>query len=158
MKKVPLFFGFSLLAVLLQLIVAPWLTIQDIKPDFPLVLILFVAILFGRVYGQLYGFGFGLIVDLIGIGSFLGLSALAKTIAGFLAGYLKDKRSRLNGFTFYTFVCFIIFIHYLVFFLINFHSAEYPVQFIVFRYILPDTLYTAVFFIVSDYIFSIEKI
>ncbi len=157
MKKIGLIAGFSLLAVLLQLIVAPWLAIRGVKPDFVLILILFVAVLFGRVSGQLCGFGFGMIMDLIGIGSFLGLSALTKTVAGFLAGYLKGQHNRLNGFTFYTFICFIIFIHYLIFFLINYHSAEYPVQLLVFRYVLPNTLYTAVVFIIFDYILSFRQ-
>jgi len=157
MKKFLLLFGFSLLAILLQLVVAPWFSIQGIKPDFILVLIMFVAIQYGRVHGQLFGFGLGLIIDMIGIGSFLGLSALVKTIAGFLAGYLKGRRNRFNSFTLYTFVCFIIFLHYLIFFLINFHSTNYSIQFLVVRYILPETIYTSVIFIIFDYILSLDN-
>ena len=157
MKKFLILIGFSLLAVLLQLVVAPWLSIRGIKPDFILVLIMFAGMLYGRVYGQLYGFGLGLIVDMIGIGSFFGLSALTKTIAGFLSGYLKDRRNRFNGFTYYLFMCFIIFIHYLIFFLINFHSTDYAIQFLVIRYILPETIYTSVLFIIFDYILSSDN-
>ncbi|MBU1064061.1 rod shape-determining protein MreD [bacterium] len=157
MKKFLILIGFSLLAILLQLVVAPWFSIQGIKPDFILVLVMFVAILYGRVYGQLYGFGFGLIVDMIGIGSFLGLSAMVKSIAGFLTGYLKGRRNRFNSFTLYTFTCFIIFFHYLIFFLINFHSTDYSIQFLVVRYILPETIYTSVLFIVFDYILSLSN-
>lgn len=157
MRKFLILIGFSLLAILIQLVIAPWFLIQGIKPDFILILIMFMAILYGRVYGELYGFGLGLIVDIIGIGSFFGLSALAKTVAGFLAGYLKGRRNRLNSFTFYTFTSFIIFIHYLIFFLINFHATEYAIRFLLVRYILPETVYTAVMFIVFDYILSLDN-
>ncbi len=156
MKKFGILFGFSLLAILLQLIVAPWLTIQSIKPDFILILVLYVAILQGRVFGQLFGFSIGLIVDFIGIGSFLGLSALSKTVAGFLAGYLKNSHNRFNSFVYYSIACLVILIHFTIFFLINFKSSGYGIQFILLRYILPEFLYTSIIFILLDYSLPIE--
>ena len=156
MKKFLVLIGFSLLAILLQIVVAPWLTIQSIKPDFILILVLFVTIVKGRVFGQLFGFSIGLIVDFIGIGSFLGLSALSKTIAGFFAGYLKTSRNRVNSFAYYAAACFIIFIHFTVFFLINFKSSDYGIQFVLLRYILPEVVYTSVIFILLDYSLPIE--
>jgi rod shape-determining protein MreD len=156
MKKFLLLIGFSLLAILLQIVVAPWLTIQSIKPDFILILVLFVAIMQGRIYGQLFGFGIGLVVDSIGIGSFLGLSALSKTIAGFIAGYLKKKRNRLNKFAYYSIACFIVLVHFIIFYLINFKNSGYGVQYILLRYVLPEVVYTSVLFILLDYYLPIN--
>lgn len=158
MRKFSILIGFSLLVILLQITVSSWLSIQGIKPDFVLILIMFVSVLYGRVYGELYGFSLGLIVDLIGVGLFLGLSAMSKTVAGFLAGYFKGHRSRYNSFTFYTFSCLIILIHYAIFYLINFHSTDYSIQFIAVRYIIPETIYTSVFYIVFDYILSLDNV
>lgn len=157
MKKFLLLLGFSLLAIIFQIIIALWLSIQNIKPDFVLILVMFVALLQGRVFGQLYGFGIGLIIDIIGIGSFFGLSALSKTVAGFLAGYFKNRRNRFNHITFYSIYVLVIFIHFAIFFLINFKSSDYGTQLILLRYVLPETIYTSIIFILLDYIFSIES-
>ena len=157
MKKFLVLLGFSLLAIIFQIIIAPWLSIQNIKPDFVLILVMFVALLQGRVFGQLYGFGIGMVVDVIGIGSFFGLSALSKTVAGFLAGYFKNRRNRFNHITFYSIYVLVIFIHFAIFFLINFKSTDYGTQFILLRYVLPETIYTSIIFILLDYIFSIES-
>jgi len=157
MKNALLLIGFSLLAILLNIIVSPWLAIQGIKPDFVLILLLFVSALKGRVFGQSYGFGIGLIVDIIGIGSFLGLSALTKTIAGFLSGNFKNSRSRINNFTFYGINLIIIFIHFAIFYLINYKSCDYSTQFIILRFVIPETIYTSVAFILIDYIFPLES-
>ena len=158
MNKILVLIGFSLLAVLIQVTVGPWLSIADIRPDFILILVMLVGIKYGRVPGETYGFVFGMIVDFIGIGSFLGLSALAKTFAGFLAGFLKGRRTRLNSFTFYLFSGLIIFIHYAIFYLINFHSADHSIQFTAVRYIIPDAVYTLVIFIIFDYLSSLDNV
>ena len=78
--------------------------------------------------------------------------------AGFLAGFLKGRRTRLNSFTFYLFSGLIIFIHYAIFYLINFHSADHSIQFTAVRYIIPDAVYTLVIFIIFDYLFSPDNV
>jgi rod shape-determining protein MreD len=157
MKKILVIIGFSLLSILLQVVFGSWLTICGIKPDFVLILVLFMAILNGRVFGQLFGFGMGLLVDIIGMGSFMGLSALSKTVAGFLAGYFKNHRNRINRLTFYGLNLLIIFIQFTIVYLINFKSTEMGTQYLFLRYIIPETVYTGLIFILLDYIFLLES-
>jgi rod shape-determining protein MreD len=157
MKKILVIIGFSLLSILLQVVFGSWLTICGIKPDFVLILVLFMAILNGRVFGQLFGFGMGLLVDIIGMGSFMGLSALSKTVAGFLAGYFKNHRNRINRLMFYGLNLLIIFIQFTIVYLINFKSTEMGTQYLFLRYIIPETVYTGLIFILLDYIFLLES-
>jgi rod shape-determining protein MreD len=157
MKKILVIIGFSLLSILLQVVFGSWLTICGIKPDFVLILVLFMAILNGRVFGQLFGFGMGLLMDIIGMGSFMGLSALSKTVAGFLAGYFKNHRNRINRLTFYGLNLLIIFIQFTIVYLINFKSTEMGTQYLFLRYIIPETVYTGLIFILLDYIFLLES-
>jgi len=157
MKKILIIAGFGLLSIVLQVVFGPWLTVSGIKPDFVLILVLFVAILNGRVVGQLFGFGMGLLVDIIGMGSFLGLSALSKTVAGFLAGYFKSRRNRFNRLMYYALSLLIILIQFTIVYLINFKSVEISTQYLFMRYILPETIYTGLIFILLDYIFAFES-
>jgi rod shape-determining protein MreD len=157
MKKILVIIGFSLLSILLQVVFGSWLTICGIKPDFVLILVLFMAILNGRVFGQLFGFGMGLLMDIIGMGSFMGLSALSKTVAGFLAGYFKNHRNRINRLMFYGLNLLIIFIQFTIVYLINFKSTEMGTQYLFLRYIIPETVYTGLIFILLDYIFLLES-
>jgi len=70
LRKTIILIGISLFVLLLQTIFSPWMMIGEIRPDFVLIMVLFVGRMNGRVYGQLFGFSFGLIIDFIGIGSF----------------------------------------------------------------------------------------
>ncbi len=157
MKKILVIAGFSLLSIVLQVVFGPWLMVCGIKPDFVLILVLFVAILNGRVVGQLFGFGIGLLVDIIGMGSFMGLSALSKTVAGFLAGFFKNRRNRFNRLMFYALSILIMLIQFTIVYLINFKSVEIGTQYLFLRYIIPETIYTGLIFILLDYIFAFES-
>lgn len=156
-KKIPIYAGFGLLALLLQLVVAPRISIQSIRPDFILLVILFIGRFEGRLSGQLSGFGFGLLTDAIGMGSFLGLSALSKTISGFLSGYLKSKKNRISLLLFYSISVSFIFIHFLIFYLINFKGTGLGIHFIILRYVIPASIYTAIFYILIDSLFTSKE-
>ena len=157
MRRYLILLGFALISIFLQLVLAPWMTIRDIRPDFVLILVLAVAQTSGRMTGQLFGFGMGLLIDAIGMGSFLGLSALTKTIAGFLAGFLKGQRNRLNPFVIYSINLAIIFLHFLLMYLINFKGCDISLQRLLIRYVLPTTLYSGVFYFLIDHFFPVEE-
>jgi len=85
---------------LLQIIFSDFLSINTVRPDFCVILILYWSLVYGRTMGIGAGFLFGLLVDLSGSGTFFGLSPLSYTITGYLAGGLYHYRSRLNPFYF----------------------------------------------------------
>jgi len=88
-------FILSLLGIFfLQFYLAEFLSINMIRPDFLTIFIIYTAIRYGRFYGVIAGFSLGILTDLVGVGSYFGLSSLIYSISGYLAGYLKDKYNR----------------------------------------------------------------
>ncbi len=74
---------------LLQLYLADFFTVGEIRPDFVLLFLVFISARYGRMTGIIVGFGTGLLQDLIGSFSTLGASALAKAIVGYVLGTLN---------------------------------------------------------------------
>jgi rod shape-determining protein MreD len=155
-KKIISYTVFTIAVIVLQLVLAPWMSIIDIRPDFILIFLLFLARLEGRLAGQLYGFGIGLFSDLIGMGSFLGVSALAKTVAGFLGGYLQKQRSRLNVVLYHGLGFIAVFMNFLLLYSINYKGTDFGFQHILLRYIFPATFYTFVLYLILDYFFPVD--
>lgn len=75
-------------ALLLQLMVAPNIAIGGVVPNFLLIVIVVIAMIDGPQAGAIAGFGLGLASDLIGTGP-VGPWALAFTLVGFLTGSLQ---------------------------------------------------------------------
>lgn len=153
-RKILIYSGIGIILLMIQGFLGPWLSIQKIRPDFILIYVIFVAQKEGKIFGQINGFVFGLMVDLLGIGSFLGLSVFTKTLTGFLAGYLKNQRRKINIFSYYSIVLAIIVINFYLFFSIYYHSLNLSIQYRMVRYILPSVIYSGVFYFLIEFIFS----
>ena len=82
-----------IVAMLVQIHLAELLTIGQIRPDFVLVLLVFVSARYGRMAGILFGFGSGLIQDYYGSLEVLGANALAKSIVGYTLGTLNGAQT-----------------------------------------------------------------
>ena len=74
---------------LLQFLLSDFLSIKGIRPDFILIYILYTSIRYGNFYGVIVGFILGILVDLVGVGSFFGLTSLTFVITGYLAGFCQ---------------------------------------------------------------------
>lgn len=110
---------FALVLIVLQVFVADLLAIRLIRPDFILIFVLYMAIWEGRFVGVLVGFLLGILVDLTGVASFFGLSALGYTILGYLAGNLKDRYSKWPPVAFYLTWVALIVLHFLIRYLVT---------------------------------------
>lgn len=86
----------GLLIWLAQLLLADFLSIGTIRPDFLVILVLYWSIKYGRTTGTIAGFLIGLLIDLSGTASYFGLSPLIYSVTGYLGGYLMGTYSRLN--------------------------------------------------------------
>ena len=95
MKWTDLIFS-SLLIWVAQLLLADFLSIGTIRPDFLVILVLYWSIKYGRTIGTISGFLIGLIIDFSGAASYFGLSSLIYSVTGYLGGYLMGTYSRLN--------------------------------------------------------------
>ncbi|MBO8130835.1 MAG: rod shape-determining protein MreD [Candidatus Marinimicrobia bacterium] len=155
--KFILYIGICIVVLFAQIIFVQWLTIEDIRPDFILILVILTGRLQGKVAGSVSGFLFGLIIDSIGVGSYLGLSALVKTITGFISGYLKGSKLKMNSYLFYFFNFLIVTFHFLIFYMINFLGSDLSPLYVISRYVFPSTLYTYMLFVIIDKLLSLEK-
>jgi len=84
-----------IVALILQITLLRFLAIQNITPDLLLIIIIFLSIREGQVTGILFGFFAGLLDDLTAAG-LIGLSALSKALAGYIAGLFFGIKSGLE--------------------------------------------------------------
>jgi rod shape-determining protein MreD len=136
----------SLGLIILQTTFVTFMSVFNIIPDVMLIWIVYIAITQGQIPATVYGFGIGLTLDLIS-GQFLGLSALSKTLAGFLAGYFYQESKidvTLSNYRFLIIVGVIALVHNIVYFLIFTQGSEVGIVTAIFRFGIFSMLYTTV--------------
>jgi rod shape-determining protein MreD len=137
----------SLLLLLLSTTLVRFFAISEIVPDILLVWIVYIAIREGQVAGMTAGFLLGLLVDLLsGPDGMMGLSALSKTIAGFLGGYFYNENKTLQtlgGYQFIVAIGVVSLVHNVIYFLIFLQGTDMGWWKMILSYGVPTTLYTA---------------
>ena len=137
----------SLLLLLLSTTLVKFLAISEIVPDILLVWIVYVAIREGQIAGMTAGFLLGLVVDLLsGPDGMTGVSALAKTVAGFLAGYFYNENKTLQtlgGYQFIVAIGVVSLVHNVIYFLIFLQGTDMSWWRMIVVYGVPTMLYTA---------------
>lgn len=93
----------------LQLVIAPIISVMDTLPNFIIVLIVFYSLIYGQIFGTVLGFILGGLFDLIS-GSMLGAHMLSFTISAFIAGYFFnlnkiDTNTSTFAFVLIVFLC-----------------------------------------------------
>lgn len=140
----------------LQVTFLPLISIEGIVPDILLIWVVYNSLKRGQIVGMAGGFVVGLLQD-IAATSFLGLAALSKTIAGFLAGYFfnENKTSTLLGtYSFVLIVSISAFLHNLLYFFILFLGSDDSNFASVFSDSVMTMLYTSVLSFLPMFIFS----
>jgi rod shape-determining protein MreD len=134
-------------------------TDYQITPDILLIGLVYVGIRKGKIVGSSGGFIFGLIFDVFSF-SFLGLTALSKSTAGFISGFFntENKIERYtNSYVFVLIVLLCSMINNLIYFTLYFQGTSLTFLNILFRYIIPTAVYTA-FFSILPIILTRKKI
>ena len=150
---------YALMTILLLIIQTAGMrlvTIEGITPDILALWIIVIALNEGQMPATMWGFSIGLVFDLIS-GNFLGLSALTKTVCGFIAGYFyNENKTRLSigSYRFLLIVLVTCFIQNLVYFFIYTRGSDISVLSAVFRYGTTTALYTAAFSLFLVFIYS----
>jgi rod shape-determining protein MreD len=141
--------GYILLSIVLLVFsttLLKFLAIYNIVPDILLLWIVYLAIKEGQLAGMVTGFLLGLTFDLLsGPDGMLGLSALTKTLAGFLAGYLYNENKTyqtLGGYQFLLAVGLVSLMHHAIYFLIFLQGTDIGWWRSILFYSIPDALYT----------------
>jgi rod shape-determining protein MreD len=108
----------ALALLLLQTTFIPFLSVGGFLPDILLIWVVYVAIRRGQMEATITGFVVGLLQDAVSM-QFFGLSALTKTIAGFVAGYFFNDNSTeqtLGSYRFLTILLLSSFVHNIVYY------------------------------------------
>lgn len=157
-RKILIYSLLSLLLIVLDSTLVKFLAIATIVPDILLIWIVYVAIREGQATATTTGFLIGLAENLMGtMNGVLGLAALAKTFAGFIAGYFFNENkieTNLGGYQFIVIVSVASLVHNSVYFLIFLQGSGLSWSQSLLYYGIPTTAYTAVVALVPMFAFA----
>jgi len=146
----------SVIFVLVQTQLMRLLTLEGITPDILTIWIVYLALRDGQLAATLWGFSVGLMFDLV-TGSFLGLSALSKTVAGFVAGYFFNENKTsltLGSYRFIVIVLITSLIHNTIYFIVFTQGSGISLLSAIFQVGLATTFYTATITLLPMFAFS----
>jgi rod shape-determining protein MreD len=149
-----LFFSFILLNV--QTYLSQLISLQGIVPDLLLIWLIYIAIKDGQVTGTIWGFAIGLMFDL-STGTFVGLAAMTKTIAGFTAGYFYGENKFeliLGSYRFVLIVLFVSLIHSIIYFVLFTRGSDIRLLKAIFQIGLATSFYTSAVSLLPMFIFG----
>ena len=147
-----------LLVWIIELLFLDALEINNIRPDFFIVLVLYSSIKYGRTLGIISGFLIGVLVDLTGVASFFGLSPLIYSITGYLSGNLKGLFNKINPILFVFLWVAIIFIQAFIFCLVHNQYLLAINLNLFYKNWFATGLYTLSFVIILQVIYPIHRI
>jgi len=146
----------SVLFIILQTTLVHLMNLEGIIPDILAVWVIYIAVANGQMEGMLWGFGIGLLLDLTSH-DFIGLSALSKTICGFLGGYFfNENKTRLvlGSYRFILIVFFVTLIQNIVYFILFTRGSEINLLRAILQFGVTTTLYTSIVTLFPVFIFS----
>ena len=132
----------------LQMISSDFLSLNGIRPDFCVILIIYIAVDKGSLYATLFGFLLGIFIDLSGSNSLFGLSSLVLISTGYCSGFLKTYSYRLNDLYFMLSWIAIISLQFLIFSLFMYQNIVISnLQLFIEKYLF-TVLYTLIFIVI----------
>ncbi|NUO78957.1 rod shape-determining protein MreD [candidate division KSB1 bacterium] len=139
--KYVLMFSFLLA---LQIAVVPLLAFSDVHPDFLLIGVILAALRHGAMPAILTGFLVGLVQD-VAVSELYGLQALAKSVAGFVAGYLARDKTKFELQTAMALAFAAALTHNVVRDTVFYFDTGFNFFYVLLRYALPNSIYTVAF-------------
>lgn len=108
----------ALALLLLQTTFIPFLSVAGFLPDLLLIWVVYITVTRGQMEGTVTGFVVGLLQDVVTM-QFFGLTALTKTVAGFVAGYFFNENGTEQTLGSYRFLMIILlssFVHNVIYY------------------------------------------
>ncbi len=132
------------LALLLQLTLINLISLQGLKPDLILLVVVVFSLMGGAEEGCVSGFAAGLLQDIFSSG-LLGVNALAKTVIGFSCGILRNKVFPEHFSSFIPLIAFIASLGHslIIFFVLRAFGVEYTLSWSLKQIILPEALFNS---------------
>jgi len=143
------YIAYAVIAMILSVVhvvILKYIAVQSVTPDLLLILVVWAALSEGQFIGMLVGFGAGILYDVTS-GDVLGSNALAKTVAGFVAGYFYKENLAMVTIGSYRFLLIVTaaaFVHNLIYFFFYIQPMEVTFGSFFLVYGVATTLYTAV--------------
>lgn len=145
--------GVGLIALILQLSFVPMIAIGAWRPDLIILVTIFIGLRFGVSAGTVAGFLMGVLQD-----SFspipVGISALANTVVGFLAGQVRQMRLAYNAKIFA--VIILILVQMSIFYLVYQVQTDISYLYLVATRVFPNTVYTFLIAILLSLFFRVH--
>lgn len=158
MRRFSRLVAISLGLIVVQTTFVRFMAIGTIVPDLLLIWIVALALWKGQATATVTGFFLGLAIDLLsGHDGMLGLAALSKTAAGFVAGFFHDENRvlpALGSYQFPVFTAITALIHYLVYFAVFLQGSGISMGNAVLQYAIPSTVYTVALSLIPMMIFA----
>ncbi|HMQ78784.1 MAG TPA: rod shape-determining protein MreD [Ignavibacteria bacterium] len=144
--------GILLGLIIIQKTAVSFIDVTEFKitPDLVIIGLVYIGVKRGKITGSIAGFASGLILDIFSF-SFIGLMALAKTIAGFTSGFFNNEQKTeryLNSYIFVLLVSICSIINNTIYYTFYFQGTNLLFLDILIRYVLPTTVYTALFSVI----------
>jgi len=139
--------GWIVLCVILQSTLVPYIAVMSFQPDLPLIALFYLSLSLGVMPGVYVGFFLGLGQDLFSMG-FLGQTALAKSVTGFVVGLFNQRVVRLDPITRGALLVAMFLLNDSIVMLVNIMKADGSVGAFfleLLRVTLPRALYSLVF-------------
>ncbi len=140
-----------LILIILQQTFIRYIEIYNFAPDIVLIGLFITALKLGQIPATIFGFATGLLTDLF-VGEVIGISALAKTISAFIAGYFFDEEKiktimRTPKFIMITLAC--AFIHNVIYLFAYIRSVDLDILKLFLVYGVGATMYTFLISVVT---------
>jgi len=141
----------------IQFFLVDFLSLKTIRPDFLVIYIFYISLVFGKTPGVLIGFSLGLLSDLSGVGSLFGLAPLTLSATAYLSGFLHGKYERLLPYVFHSAWIVIIASHFLLISYFRFQTVfvSDPIAFLM-RWFMSFS-YTMLFFLIVQFFYPIKE-
>jgi rod shape-determining protein MreD len=155
------YFCIAVLLFIIQVTFVPYLSVEMITPDIPILFVIYLSLQRGQFFGMILGFLDGFFFVFFA-GNFFGLYALTYTIAAFITGYFyeEDRAKETLQSYFFIFIMFLsVFFSNLIYFIIFIQGmSEFNFSLLITKYCLGSTVYTLIFGIFFMFIISRGKI
>ena len=149
---------FSAIGVFMaQFLLVDFLSLNMIRPDFLVIYIFYISLVYGKTTGVFTGFLLGLLSDLSGVGSFFGLSPLSLSLTAYLTGYLNGKYERMLPYLFHGAWISIIGFHFIIISYVRFQSIllSDPIAFWIKCFM--SFSYTMMFLLIIQFFYPVKE-
>jgi len=134
-----------------------FLSLNMFRPDFLVIYIFYISLVYGKTTGVFTGFLLGLLSDLSGVGSFFGLSPLSLSLTAYLTGYLNGKYERMLPYLFHGAWISIIGFHFIIISYVRFQSIllSDPIAFWIKCFM--SFSYTMMFLLIIQFFYPVKE-